>query len=61
MPVSRIARVNNKLMLRRAGIERELTTRVYQWNVVEMVWSRGDNKCGEKSAAGGSKWRSGTE
>ena len=51
--VSRMDRVRNEEVRRRAGIERELASRADQR--VEMVWA-----CAQKGVYGGSNRRSGT-
>ena len=59
--VSRMDRVRNQEVSRRAGIERELVSRVDQ--SIEMVWACGKNRrvpYDQKGVDGGSKWRAGT-
>ena len=59
--VSRMDRVRNEEVRRRAGIERELASRADQR--VLRWWAGGKNGCvpyGQKGVDGGRKWRAGT-
>ena len=61
--VSKMDRVRNEEVRRRAGIERELACRADQLEGIEMLWACGKNgrvPYGQKSVDGRSQWGTGT-